>query len=343
LLARLRSQWIVKNDTEFVRALDHALALVRLQGLEGSGLAFTSAYLMQDDALRVVRHCLVERIADQKVYVAIEDVIRKQTEWQKAEFSWDIGMLTSINGMLFIGGVDGAPTVDETESSWAVTQIENGVDPEVGPDRHPRLLPLIRSVVDRSQDPGLAFDQAIVIDKIAVARGRLTTSVQSIFDAYSKLGVVCREVPAHRYAAGWRLAKWREQLVESDFVELLWYTSLKGVYELDHLRTTAAGALAVVAIEAHRAKTGSYPESLDAIRDQVPKDPLTNGPWTYRVLDARMDSHRRPFLLSSRGFDQVDNNEPLQASGDRAWHIDDYADKRDFVVTDGALLPSPPK
>lgn len=342
LLARMRTQWIETNDVEFLRSLNHVLAVVRLYGLERGAMGLTAAYLVQDQALSIVRRCLTERTCEEHVYDSILDVVRTQTEWQRDPYAWDLDMLSAINGMLFLGGVNGEPAEDQDEVSWVTNLMNSGEQPVIDLDDHPRLMPVVRAVVDRSQDKALALNQALAIKENSLSRSRLTEAVQSLYEEHLKLSVVAREVPSQRYAAGWRRSNLRPVIEGDEFMSLLWSQAHRSVYELDHLRATAAGTITVVMIESHRARTGSYPAALAELPGQVPLDPLTNGEWIYRLLDAKTDSHARPFLLSSRGFDGVDNDDPLQESGQRAWHIDDWAKDRDFVITDGEKLPAPP-
>ncbi len=73
----------------------------------------------------------------------------------------------------------------------------------------------------------------------------------------------------------------------------------------------------MLAIEVHRARTGTYPAALDALADllggTVPLDPVVDRAFGYRLLGTP-DRHQRPYLLYSITTDGVDNDGEM---GDR--------------------------
>jgi hypothetical protein len=65
----------------------------------------------------------------------------------------------------------------------------------------------------------------------------------------------------------------------------------------------------MVALEACRASTGSFPDALEdlvpGIVGHLPADPVAGGPFMYRLVED--DPHGRPYLLYVTGLDLVDD------------------------------------
>ncbi|MCA9289754.1 MAG: hypothetical protein KDA25_01425 [Phycisphaerales bacterium] len=77
----------------------------------------------------------------------------------------------------------------------------------------------------------------------------------------------------------------------------------------DAAASTFAGVRIMVALELHHARHGTWPATLDAlvpgILPSLPLDPITAGPFGYRLL--ANDPDGRPYLLYSLGADGVDD------------------------------------
>lgn len=87
-------------------------------------------------------------------------------------------------------------------------------------------------------------------------------------------------------------------------------------------RAERVGLAVMLALERHRARTGAYPESLDALVPiefaRVPVDPFGFGePFGYRALDTAADTPGPGYRLWSAGPDRDDDGgEPLGPDGD---------------------------
>lgn len=89
----------------------------------------------------------------------------------------------------------------------------------------------------------------------------------------------------------------------------------------DQIASDTAATRIMLALEIHRARAGSYPDSLAAlapgILPAIPLDSVNDKPFGYRLLDAAADPHSRGYLLYSCGPDGIDNQGYTGAPGDK--------------------------
>ena len=85
----------------------------------------------------------------------------------------------------------------------------------------------------------------------------------------------------------------------------------KALESNDQIASELAATRIMLALEIHRARTGSYPATLaelaPAILAEVPLDAVNDKPFGYRVLEAGADHRGHLYLLYSCGTDGVDN------------------------------------
>jgi hypothetical protein len=166
---------------------------------------------------------------------------------------------------------------------------------------------------------------------------QVRATLDTLFDAAVRL----TELPAQERALAWEAHRraWEtvpgEQAITALLATAAAQSTLRPLLrEVDTHETRLGGVRLLLAIALHRAETGAYPATLDALVPEhlpvLPRDPLaSDGAFRYRRFDTP-DEHGRGFTLYSVALDG-DDNDGAWPTDPRTWPMERPLPGFDYV------------
>lgn len=309
LAARMRLAAVEGDLDETVRCAAAGLAIARTISLQPQMIFGLVGLAMQTLILSELDILLMEHQFTAEQYASLATAVRRNA-------------------------VAGVPLVLHGERCMFLDTMQHTFTDDGDGDGH--IIPRAMEDLGGQSPNGSRFDLRATLN----ARFLLATRRESL-DAYtafmSQVEQNAMLPPASRLASGFDSEAVADAIPNRQLAFHIFGPSvprcLRQWYAMDVQRE---GTLLMIALEAHRAKTGEYPEALDALSPDIPPidllDPLTGQSWSYRLL--ANDPHGRPYLLYSCGYDGNDDGGNSPGDGSRAAIVEPDTRRIDWVVNE---------